>query len=320
MSALATEHHLTTQRDELRRRYDTLSGHIVALSGDVDREFDSERKLVLRERLSERQAERDRIVRDLERVERHLDLHASKLITQSADVLPAELPDLVGATASGKRQELGAATSGWLQKRLDAQFREGRISASEWNKLEAMYYGISVSAEALRDPSGCTLSFETLPILEGEALMASQDSNIINLAEALFIKTRHSLAQDLKRVVELHFEWPELLVGDPTTDKSIEALTDMAKRMALVDGFAVEHVAPSATKRFQMERNGLMNSANQLVFYLEESSSHMVGGRMPWNIFDQMKRELDELSYYTNRCVLWLDDLAQSVRKGQLLQ
>ena len=99
-------------------------------------------------------------------------------------------------------------------------------------------------------------------------------------------------------VVQYHTEWPELIVGDETTDRTIQALESMQTRMMAADKFAAKYIAASAQRRFQIERDGMINSAGELVCVLDGLSGHFGGGKMPWSITQQMEQLLDDLTYY----------------------
>jgi len=107
MPISATDRHLGVQRDELQRRYDTLTKRIAALDTDIGREWDSERKLVLHERRADLVGERDLIARDIVRIEQQLaeinpaaPPHNPQTAVQSAPNLP---PDPNLAKLSGKQ-------------------------------------------------------------------------------------------------------------------------------------------------------------------------------------------------------------------------
>lgn len=69
MPKSASEQHLRTQQDELQRRYRTLTKRIAALDTDIGRELDSERQLVLEERLADLTTDRDRVQVELTEIE-----------------------------------------------------------------------------------------------------------------------------------------------------------------------------------------------------------------------------------------------------------
>lgn len=69
-----------------------------------------------------------------------------------------------------------------------------------------------------------------------------------------------------------------------------------------------------------MERSGMVNSASELVGVFDELSGHLGGGKAPWSIVQRMEQLLDDQTYYTNRCLLWLTDLARSAHPAELLQ
>ena len=64
--------HLETRKGEIETSYARLSRRILALDADIGRELDFERKLTLEERRAELSAERERLVKELEDVERQL--------------------------------------------------------------------------------------------------------------------------------------------------------------------------------------------------------------------------------------------------------
>ena len=68
----AQRKHLETERDELQKRYQTLTRRIEALDTDIGRELDSERKLVFQERRSDLAADRDQVLSELTGIERQL--------------------------------------------------------------------------------------------------------------------------------------------------------------------------------------------------------------------------------------------------------
>lgn len=81
--------------------------------------------------------------------------------------------------------------------------------------------------------------------------MTAQNTHIVNLAESVFTRTSYSLAQDLARVVEHQREWTELIVGDPVTHKTIQALNNMQERMEVADRVAAQYVAPVFAEGFR---------------------------------------------------------------------
>jgi hypothetical protein len=69
--------HLEVQRSELEQRYAMLSRRIEALSTDIGRELDTERRLVLEERRQDLTAQRDQLSADLQAVEHQLAGHSA---------------------------------------------------------------------------------------------------------------------------------------------------------------------------------------------------------------------------------------------------
>lgn len=324
MRPSTADKHLRTQLRELQHRYNSLTERIAAIDSDLDRELDNERKLVLQERRAERDRERNQIAVEIDRIESAL---SSPISTNTEAEIENNLtvggssaqgPNLPGvAIAQHHSDQTGSAR---LEVRIEAQVREGRITEDERDILLGLYRQSLTPIDTPRKSTNPDWTLDRPDIQDGEAQMTAQDSHVVNLAESLFLRTGHSLAQDLAQVVEYHSVWPELIVGDAITDKSIQVLNDMQKRMAIAGRIAAQHVAPSAKRRFQMEHDGMMSSANKLVGVLEESSSHLVRGRMPWNTIELLEQQLDELVYYTNRCLLWLNDLAQSTRHAGIVQ
>ena len=72
MPTSATEAHLRTKLNELKRRYTKLTERIAALDTDIGRELDLERKLTLQERHAEAITERDQVVAEMARIEQQL--------------------------------------------------------------------------------------------------------------------------------------------------------------------------------------------------------------------------------------------------------
>lgn len=65
----AYEKHLRIQKDELQRRYDTMTERISALDTDIGRELDAERKLALEKRRADIVGDRDKIIEELRHIE-----------------------------------------------------------------------------------------------------------------------------------------------------------------------------------------------------------------------------------------------------------
>ena len=286
----AEEKHLRTLLAEFERRYEKLTERIAAIETDISRELDSERKLILEERRAELAREREQVVEKQTQIEMEL-THPSSA-------------------------RIGLA---FLEDRADAQQREGRFSTTERDTLKAIYRSALSRPETLEALVNAHLCVDPVNINEGET-MTAQNPNIVNLAESVFTRTSYSLAQDLARVVEYQGEWTELIVGDPVTDKTIQALNNMQERMEVADRVAAQYVAPSLRRRFQIERDGMVSSAKELASIFDGLSNHLSAGTMPWSIHQQMERHLDDLTYYTNRCLLWLSDLAASTRHAETLQ
>jgi hypothetical protein len=324
MPTSATEKHRRTQLDELQRKYDTLTKRIAAVDTDIGRELDSERKLILQERHADLVAEREQNAAEMKRIEDEVvspDASVADAVVGRASRVrdDATLRPSATTVPSTEPSSSDLASLTWLQGRIDMQLHEGRISASDRETLHAIYRRVLSRIENSRELRDTESLFAMYDIDEGEA-MAAQNTSTVNLVESLFTRTSHSLARSLAEVVQYHTEWPELIVGDEVTDKTIQALKSMQGRMKAADKLAAEYIAPSAQRRFQMERDGMVNSAGELVSVLDELSGHLGEGRMPWSIIQQMEHLLDDLTYYTNRCLLWLSDLAQSARPTEALQ
>ncbi len=318
-------HHRATQLGALRCRYEMLTKRITALDTDIGRELDSERKLVLQERRADLVIERNQNVAEIQRLENEIASHNAAIaeaVYEDASQAEKEATTRtagVGTTVSSIQQPSRHTSLAWLQSRVDMQLREGRISASDQEVLHTIYRLALSKDENPEAPEDAESPLPLYDIDEGEA-MAAQDTNAVSLAESVFTKTSHSLARNLAEVVQHHTEWPELIVGDEVTDTAIQALKNMQSRMAAADKLATGYIAPSAQRRFRMERDGMMDSAGELVSVLDELSRHLRGGRMPWSITQKMEQLLDDLTYYTNRCLLWLTDLARSAHPAEMPQ
>lgn len=319
--------HRAIQLGELRRRYEVLTKRITALDTDIGRELDSERKLVLQERRADLvvEHERDQNVVEIQRLENEIASHNAAIAeTVYEDASQAEKQATtrttsIGTTVPSIQQPSKNTSLAWLQGRVDMQLREGRISASDQETLHTIYRLALSKDENPEAPENAESPFPLYDIDEGEA-MAAQNTNTVSLAESVFTRTSHSLARNLAEVVQHHAEWPELIVGDEVTDRTIQALKNMQSRIEAADKLAAKYIAPSAQRRFQMERNGMVNSASELVGVFDELSGHLGGGKVPWSIVQQMEQLLDDLTYYTNRCLLWLTDLARSAHPAESLQ
>lgn len=324
MPSQAIDEHLKTQLGEQRRKYEAVTRHIAAVDRDWGRETDSERKISLEERRRDLDEERDQIMAAIVQVERELSLSAAiatKTQIDHTSVLEESTTQEPNAEKiSTVLHRLSQESLVWLRNRMDAQLKAKRITEKERDALWAIYQHTlagSYEPEIPVDPDGVTDLNETL---EGEAQMTVLDSQIVNFAESLFANTSRSLSLDLMQVVEYRTVWPELIVGDAITDKSIQVLNHMQIQMAKAGRIAVQHVAPAGKRRFQQEHDGMMRSARVLVNILEDSSNHMVRGKMPWRTIEMMEQQLDELIYYTNRCLLWLNDLSQSTPHTEIMQ
>lgn len=317
--------HRAIQLGELRRRYEVLTKRITALDTDIGRELDSERKLVLQERRADLVVERDQNVVEIQRLENEIASHNAAIAeTVYEDASQAEKKATtrttsIGTTVPSIQQPSKHTSLAWLQSRVDMQLREGRISASDQGILHAIYRLALSKDENPEAPGDAESPLPLYDVDEGEA-MAAQNTNTVSLAESVFTRTSHSLARNLAEVVQHHTEWPELIVGDEVTELTIQALKNMQSRIETADKLAAKYIAPSAQRRFQMERNGMVNSASELVGVFNELSGHLGGGKVPRSIVQQMDQLLDDLTYYTNRCLLWLTDLARSAHPAESLQ
>ena len=269
--------------------------------------------------------ERDQNVAEIQRLENEIASHNAAIaeaVYEDASQAEKEATTRtasIATTVSSIQQPSKHSSLAWLQSRVDMQMREGRISASDQEVLHAIYRLALSKDDNPEEPHDTESSLLLYDIDEGED-MAAQNTNTVSLVESVFTKTSHSLARNLAEVVQHHTEWPELIVGDEVTDRTIQALKNMQSRIEAADRLAAQYIAPSAQRRFQMERNGMVNSASELVDVFDELSSHLGGGKVPWSIVQQMDQLLDDLTYYTNRCLLWLTDLARSAHPAESLQ
>ena len=124
MSLSASEMHLKTQVDELRRRYDTLTKRIAALDTDIGRELDSERKLTLSERRADALAERDQIAADVARIEQQL-----------VEISATSTPYSSQADAHVATDILPRPSMAKLNGKQVAQLQQAILDAFEYNEL-----------------------------------------------------------------------------------------------------------------------------------------------------------------------------------------
>ena len=113
MTLTSSQHRdLEVKREEMRRKYDTLTKRIAALDTDIGRELDSERKLVLQERRIDLATERDQVLADLTEIEIRL------YGTQEAAPTPTKrLHSLLNA---GQEADALAAVRELVQNAFDA--------------------------------------------------------------------------------------------------------------------------------------------------------------------------------------------------------
>lgn len=95
MLTQSQEQHLQTQREELQRSYETLSKRKAALDINIDRELDSERKVVFQERQAEVVTEREKVVAEMEQIE----LRLTEVMMPGEIILPPDVTGLVGREA-----------------------------------------------------------------------------------------------------------------------------------------------------------------------------------------------------------------------------
>ena len=242
------------------------------------------------------------------------------------------------ATAKGKPVgKPGEPNPGlkWLLDQITKMLATGRITNIEYAVLEQIFVDalssdIDESLNSMPSASAVPVKFgagyssgkgitSELAIddeQEGDANMTAGNPSTVNLTRSLFTKTARLLARDLADVVQRHAEWPDLIVGDEVTDMTVRSFRAIQNHMRMVDALSVEYIPPSARRRFQMERDAMIDSALQLTNIFEQLGAYQASGRVPRNVMAQMDRQLDDLSYYTSRCLLWLNDLTQSVSQG----
>jgi hypothetical protein len=93
----------------------------------------------------------------------------------------------------------------------------------------------------------------------------------------------------------------------------------MQTRIGFVSSLLDKFIPEQAFRRFQMERDGFLESIKKLTNLFEDLDSYLVAGVIPMEITAEMESYLDDLLYYANRCLLWLNDLAQSATKTTVL-
>jgi len=130
------------------------------------------------------------------------------------------------------------------------------------------------------------------------------------LASDFFVNTSRSLAFHIKALAKHQREWPNLYVGDYVTTQSIETLKVIQNQLLLVSNIVEKYTPLSKQQVYKKEREGAINTAKKLASLFEQVDIYLASGRLPDNIQQQMEMQLDNLVFYTSRCLLWLNDLA----------
>lgn len=144
----------------------------------------------------------------------------------------------------------------------------------------------------------------------GDTKMPGDFTDTIPMEPYRLRKTAQKLAMHMVAVAENKDIWPELLIGDELVGTSIDSLNTIrleVKNAAQVLDTELPH---EYQRRHSKEREGLLTSADSLVDLFEELSSCMDTAPERPRMLAKMKQQLNELSYYTSRYIVWLEMVA----------
>ncbi|MFN8463993.1 MAG: CHAT domain-containing protein [Caldilineaceae bacterium] len=151
---------------------------------------------------------------------------------------------------------------------------------------------------------------ENIDTVEGDCSMADDPLETTPMAPRRLRKTADKLAQHMVAVAKTKDVWPDLLIGDDLVDTSIDSLNRIrleAKHAATV----LDQELPNEyQRRHRREYNGLVSSADSLASLFTELSSCMASDPHRPRTVEEMRRQLNELSYYTSRYIVWLEMVA----------
>ena len=132
-------------------------------------------------------------------------------------------------------------------------------------------------------------------------------SNLENKGE-MFSHASEVLVYDLLSLSDYHAEWPNLVVSDRFKKDSVKLLKKMQDQV-LVSSALVQQITKLDYER-DVER--ILTPLKSLESLLKNIDDHLLSGRVPFHISDEIEKNFDDLAYHLSRYLSLLDDLASA--------
>lgn len=189
---------------------------------------------------------------------------------------------------------------------LNAMLAQRGFSPDE----QAVLLQVSQDADNAQDGPGWSTDYE-----DGDFSMTMDSASTIPLGPHLLRRAARKLFAHMSAVARSRDIWPDLLIGDDLVDTSIRSLSTIQLEVKNAARFVESDLPAEYQWRHRREREGLLKSADSLANLFTQLSASLDTDPERRRTLAEMQRQLNELSYYTSRYIIWLE-MAANIRAG----